>query len=350
MDGIMSGNFVSTRVKTFVGIVNAEFAKHLLKSCEYPRQRALSDIHVGEIAAEMDKGWYVQGTPLRFAALPGGRLWLLNGQHSLSGVVKTGMPCEFVFVFHRCENEEEANHIYSVIDINKQRTWTDMFRAYALDKELGMNTVWTNAYAGACRLLQTNFDFRAKPRDYEMLRSRELQVRIFRDYANYGVMFSEAVGGWRGMNSPFRRSGVMAIGMETLKHERTRALEFWQGIYADDGLRRDDPRKALLNYLRDIEARSTQDRRLITSATAIAWGAWLSGEKIINLYPTTSSRIVISGTPWTTDKYNPFKKIFSKLKPSTIPAQYGEIETGVLFESSGAQVPITNFIGNWADS
>jgi len=349
MDGIMNANaFQSSSVKTYVALVNEEFARHLLYSCEYPRQRIQRPYHVDELASEMARGWYVKGTPLRFAALPNGDVWLLNGQHSLSAVVKTKIPQEFVFIFHRCANEEEANHIYSVIDINKPRTWGDTFKAYALDKEIDMNSTWMLTYAAACRLLQTSFSFDAS-RDHEMLRSRELQVKIYRDYAKWGRLFINTVGRTHANTRPFRRGGIMAVGMESLKFQQPQALEFWRGAFEDDGLRASDPRKTLLTYLRNNGSASHQTRKLLTSAAALCWSAWFQGEKMSNVYPSTNGRIYIDGTPWTqNEQHNPFKRFFAIPKDrQTLPAEYDQIETGVLYESSGARVPITQFIGKW---
>lgn len=92
------------------------------------------------------------------------------------------------------------------------------------------------------------------------------------------------------------RAAVASVAFVTLHHCGGKAEEFWSGVANDDGLKRGDPRKALLKELLKGEAnRLPRHARSIIPATA--WNAWHRGDEIAFIRVSTSSRLRIRGTP-----------------------------------------------------
>lgn len=100
----------------------------------------------------------------------------------------------------------------------------------------------------------------------------------------------------KGGKSKLYASGVMAVALVTLRHQPAKAVQFWRGIADDDGLRKGDPRKTLLQ---DFESRrvnyGTHLQRIIPSITA--WNAFYEGRNISIIRVSESSQVLVSGTP-----------------------------------------------------
>lgn len=351
MDALMTHDTAEIDgIKVFVAVVNPEFAKHLLRSTEYDRQRHLRATNIERLAGEMRRGWYVKGTPLTFACMPNGDTFLLNGQHSLNAVVNTGIPMSFVFIFHRVSTMEEVAHIYSVLDIHHPRTWGDAMRAAGLAEKHGIPPVWHQPYAGSIRVMMAGFNARSQETRDGLMVSREFQLRQWESWAPMCRLFIDCMGRSEIPIRPFKRSGVLSVGMVTLRYNQPLAEIFWRGAAADDGLKKGDPRKALVDFLRPIKSHTREQRQMITHACAIAWNHFRVEEQLHKILPSTVAKVAIEGTDWDGGDYDPFSNMVKDMPKKQIAAQYREIETGVLYEASGARTPITQFVGKWNDT
>jgi hypothetical protein len=97
-----------------------------------------------------------------------------------------------------------------------------------------------------------------------------------------------------------RRQSVAAVAMYTLRFQPEKAAEFWQGLAMDDGLRRTDPRKSLLEKLRSGDgARSIAFQM---HAVAAAWNAFFTGRKLKEVHVRLDRPFRIAGTPVTVER------------------------------------------------
>lgn len=324
--------------------VTPAMAKHLLASCEFPRQRNLRPNNVDRLAGEMSRGWYILGTALHFAVYPNGDQQLLNGMHSLNAVVQIGIGMPFTFIFHPVDSLDQAGHIYSRLDIHRQRTWQDAYKAAGFEERAGFNSVWVQTFGAAARAMLNRFDM-AGGRDNQLSSSRELTLRIFEEYlpiAQKYIGLLDDQGGRRAR--PFRRGGVMAVALETLRYQPEKAAEFWRGASQDDGLKARDPRKVLVEYIRRAFATTAQVRRLQAHAAALCWNSYFADGTMTNIWPSTVQTVIIDGTPWN-GSYTPFTELLDSLTPKQIPVEYEDFQTGLQYTAADERLPVTTYTG-----
>ena len=91
-------------------------------------------------------------------------------------------------------------------------------------------------------------------------------------------------------------SQAVAVALVTIKHQREKAEAFWTGLAKDDGLRRNDPRKALLIDFGNREwGRKSSDGCVSTS---LAWNAYFSGRALSQIKIVNGAGVRILGTPF----------------------------------------------------
>jgi len=79
-----------------------------------------------------------------------------------------------------------------------------------------------------------------------------------------------------------------------LKWQPEKAEEFWKGLAMDDGLARNDPRKALLEKLRSQEGSHSIPVQL--HAVASGWNAFYHGRKLKEIRVCPDKPFSIDGT------------------------------------------------------
>lgn len=101
------------------------------------------------------------------------------------------------------------------------------------------------------------------------------------------------------MKAAFRRSPVVAIGLATIKHRQARAVEFWSGAVADDGLHKLDPRRALIQFLASNSS-GYGDPIIYMRNVAGAWNKYYDNGELSFLRPGDTGKIgvTIRGTPY----------------------------------------------------
>lgn len=74
-------------------------------------------------------------------------------------------------------------------------------------------------------------------------------------------------------------AGVMAVALYTLRYQPGKAHHFWHGLAENDGLKKDDPRAALLRDMFERSANSGSTRQT-TQAPVLAWNAYCEGRNL----------------------------------------------------------------------
>jgi len=94
----------------------------------------------------------------------------------------------------------------------------------------------------------------------------------------------------RGLGDVYKRQ------LYTLRHCAAKAQTFWRGVAEDDGLRRGDPRKALLIDLA-CRALNAGGARLTVLQPVAAWNAWHARRELRSIRIREDDPLVIAGTP-----------------------------------------------------
>lgn len=294
-------------LKSELVMTSPEMARTLRAACHFERQRPLNEDHILRLAEEMERGAFIPGTQIFLGVYPDKSMVILNGNHTLEAVALANIPLSLTFTYAPCRDEDEAGRIYAQFDIHRVRNWSDAFRAYGFNETLP--PYWSNAIGTAVGVIMSRFAYsgRSMPRQ----KSREVRAQAMRRYADQAAQILEIVKGVPNANlQVFRRGGVMAVALETLRYQPSMASEFWHGFMADDGLRTNDPRKTLLNYLRVRTGNAQRrDREAASKACAQAWNAYFKERDLMVLRPAVMQEFFLEGTPWIKSGYDPLNDV-----------------------------------------
>ena len=254
--------------------VTPKMAKDMLERFKYPRQRNVSDRHVGRLMVEIEKERFIPGTQIHLCHLRYSDLiWCVNGNHTLTAVSegKTAVPLDFLHT--HCENENEVARIYARHDIHRTRTWHAAFQALGLDEKMGLKPRQTDAFGSAMKYIMS--DFKAiQAKDYETNYSRDARFDASEDYYEAGQMYFEAVGPLGSKASDkLKRAPVVAVGLKTFRYEPVRAHKFWRAIAEDSGLFSGQPERTLVRWLEKHPVHKSGYRQQI-NACALCWNAY----------------------------------------------------------------------------
>lgn len=108
-------DFKFSEFQTLIGIITPELANELLK-LNMENNRGISQATVNKYAREMGEGQWLISDPIKFSI--GGEL--VDGQHRLSAVIKSGTPQTFVIILGYPKESAE------VLDQGKKRSAVDI--------------------------------------------------------------------------------------------------------------------------------------------------------------------------------------------------------------------------------
>lgn len=274
------------------GAVSPAMAKHMRASMHFERQRPISERNVDRLAEEMRRGWFLAGTPIFICVLPDGRQQIVNGNHTLEAVAESGVTIPLVIIRKRVCSMDEAAAAYAVMDIQKTRTWGDTLRAVGYSEEIPM-AAHVNA---AISIIISGFQDSTAGR--EAAASRHYRLQIIPEYSKAAQLIANCFDGApMGSAKLIKRAPIFAVALYTARFQPAAAEEFWRGALMDDGLGKNDPRKALLRYSTNNAVTGTKGRNDAARAAIQAWNAWFDGRTLEYCRPNAAGSIRILGTP-----------------------------------------------------
>jgi len=271
--------------------VTPDVAGFWLSSCNYQHQRKIRSSHVASLANEMVKGRFRQKTQVNFCLLDG-EFYLTNGQHTLSAIVKASTPQELCVVVLEVNNEEEIADDFARHDTHLTRKIGDSLVAHQIHERLGCTISELSIIAAAC----VYYAFMQK----EILSSSSTITHDAKlDIVNrYGLLGASALSVLHGHGNKhyLTRKTTLASIMLTMDADAISAYEFWRGIADDDGLKKGDPRKTLLEFFKESvttggmwssKRRSvkTVPDHMFVKSIALAWNAFVARRELTILRP-----------------------------------------------------------------
>ena len=292
---------MSRKVRSELLTVTPTMAAEWLDSCMYKRQRRRADWQVQRLTIEVEKHRFIEGSQIHFGVL-NGSYHLLNGQHTLSAIVKSGLPVLLSVLYTTVDTEEELGLIYGRHDRQRSRKPTEAFHGLGLAEKFSLQPPEIDAFGSAIRYVLSGYRRLSVMTNVEVSASTDLAVEMMTQWQDAARLYFEcARDAGHGLKQKYRLTPVVAIAIATFHYEpaKEKAADFWSIAAKDDGLHRGDPRKALNDYLRSQSAKGANPVNFMRHV-ASAWNRWFEKGKLSAVKPGDAGLVgvTIKGTPF----------------------------------------------------
>jgi len=279
--------------------------EYLSEKYSYEFNRKVKPHHVEFLADAMEKGRFDPTSQIAFACIPNEKDYIINGQHTLSAIIKSNLPQTLNVVRYIVSSLDEVHSLFSHYDIGYLRSFADSVRAFGVADNTGLNHTQIKQTAAALRYMKSGF-----PRgSASVKKSSEDMIQFIYDWNEEALLiFNLLIAGEKKTNRRLKTSAVLSVLLVIMRYNPAKGAEFVSQVASDDGLRVGDPRKALNRYLRDTSKNTiTTGKKSATNgqlarACAKSWNKFISNvnAKNINIRREEVSKpIVIKGTPYT---------------------------------------------------
>lgn len=245
------------------------------------------------------------GTPISFAVLNGEK-HLVNGQHTLSAIIRAETPQLLTVTEHQVETEREIAELYFRHDNHLTRSISDAFRALDLVSQTGLTFTEQGKLGAAAGFIDGGFAGMSSQKRI----SRDELANAVTNLAIPAKKYFEIIVGCReSLYTALTRRSTLSIGLICFVYSPLIAPDFWRQVALCDGLKVGDPRKTIHEFLSDVRTPGGGMKSRIASvghhsrAIAAAWNAFIENRplkqiKIID----DSAPIKLTGTPYSGNK------------------------------------------------
>lgn len=275
--------------------IGPELAERILADAAFDGQRKSEPHHVELMVHLMRANRWTPGSQIVFCDL-GGRLFLTNGKHRMNAVKAAGVPQEFQVLIVKCNSMAEVEADYHRHDtVARKRSVPEILKSTEVGRNAGLPAKMLTSLYSAGLLLDRNLASTHYTTDPL---SRDVDARLqsvsnwMREAKSYAAMIANAPARQHGI---LCGAGVLCVALMTIRYRPELATLFWTGIADDDGLRKGDPRKTLLDDF-DTRTNETNIRARMLPA-AIAWNAFYESRVLKIIKVLSNSVLRISGTP-----------------------------------------------------
>jgi hypothetical protein len=278
-------------------VLTPELAEIWLGEFNYKGQRPRSAWNVNQIVQAIKRDRFNSYERITFAVLDGVP-HLVDGQHRLAAISLCEKSIPVSVSLQRKGSEAEIEALYSTMDRGKVRNAIDTMGS--IGEELGLVKADRNAYAIAVGVIHNDF----KPLGTKSTAARSFESRDFELRKERMRAWSKECGIYFGLmnirevssqnKELFRRSGVIAVALTTLRACPSAAIAFWSEAMKDDGLRNGDPRKSLINWLRSNPVGAFKEQQV--RASIACWNAWYKESTLTKVFVQSEASLKILGT------------------------------------------------------
>jgi hypothetical protein len=269
----------------------------VLKECAYEHQRNISPRHVAILADLMKRGQWQPKSQIDFAVFRGHYI-LVNGYHRAHAQVQSGKTIEWTVALHPIKTENELRTLYFAFDTNvRARSAVDILGANEFGAVHGLPAEMAKSLYAAVPYIASRFNIRPQDRNFLVERQVDLRLQIASEYAKAAGRFSACIEGLPGVRKKKLMSGaVTAVAVITLRYQSDTAWQFWYGVAQNDGLKRGDPRHALVMDM--LSRQGTANKTQAFAPPIIAWNAYFNERELRLVKVMDSFKPVIDGTPF----------------------------------------------------
>ena len=275
-------------------------AEAVLRNCRYERQRdeARAKAHIGALAEQMRRGLWLPKTQIDFARI-GGRLVLVNGHHRMHAQIASAASILWSIVVHDCADDAEVAALYWKFDTTmRKRSAANVISGIGLAKETGLPESWASGLWASAQVIALGLRFYYHERDGAALLPDE-RVAICRDYAPEAFkIYKSAEQAILPIRRKLRTPSFLAPAVLVLRHNPEVGHDFIDGLCADDGLTKGDPRKALLSDMMVRRGGGGGLQAANMLSFALAWNAYFRSRDL-KIIKVTGHPVPLAGTPYT---------------------------------------------------
>jgi hypothetical protein len=243
---------------------------------EFNRDEKKAKQHISALARMMRSKSWRDGGAVEFARLPDGKLTLVDGHHRMLAQVEAAIDVVWTVIIHDVSDIDELRSLFWTYDTTlRKRTMSNVYAGVNAASAMGLPAMMAVAIGRAAVFIDNGMkaNVGAGLRTY----TPEENLTLASQWAAEGRMFAACVNIAAGpLKSKLRGSQITAAGLVTFRAKPNEAHDFWAGLAADDGLRKGDPRKTLLDWMRDTHMAGS-GLSSAAGAAARAWNAWDAG-------------------------------------------------------------------------
>lgn len=282
--------------------IGPELARRILNEAPYERQRKCYAHHVELLADSMRRGAWTEGSQIAFAYYQN-RLHLVNGQHRMSAVIKSGRSNDFQVLIVPVDNETQLDELYYRFDVEqRKRSLSEVLNAAEVAQKHDLPKQVAKAVYEAAGLISNGLSRPDTQKNPVKARSVDARLSLANAWWPTAKKFNECIRpADKFMRQKLLRQGVTAVGLITLYYQEELAIPFWTGIAENDGLRKGDPRHT---FIRDINNRALNQGSINQSVIVAgsAWSAYYEGRTIHHIKVRSDSVARIAGTPFSGER------------------------------------------------
>ena len=254
--------------------VEKEKALEWLKFNTFESQRALRESHVLYLTRKMLRDEFRTGE-IAFATLPDKTTYLMNGQHVLHAIVKSGEVIENFVEWFSCDDKEDLSRLFRQYDCNPIRSIHDMVKVEV--DALGLD--WPYRIAS----LIVGAIFKLEKR--KSTTNRNIKVDLLKHHLPEGYFVVSLFGGSE-KNRILSKIPIVMTIIQTWQKDPDESFKFWKSVRDGEMLKKDMPqwklREFLLNAtLRGGTSQGYQYRKASTKEIhhrcVVAWNAYRRG-------------------------------------------------------------------------
>lgn len=282
-------------------------AEKWLTDYQLPEQRERREWWVNQLADRMRKGKFRAST-IKLAHV-NGKAYLLDGQHRLAAVVKAdghGGLIDFNVLHVPMHSLSDAIWEYIGTDDNLPRHMKDLIKVSQIAAKARLSPARLKEMAGALVLLATGFQMHrigTGGSSWDFLKDRDLKLRAILQWAGEGRAYFECMeGASTKLVQKLRQSSRLAVGLVTFRHRPVEAEQFWSRTAANDGLRKGDPCKVLVDLLLEGHEGAYKSPIGDSRRVAVCWNAYIEGRSLDYAKVPLIRPIRLAGTPYNGEK------------------------------------------------
>lgn len=265
---------VAPEVSTGVMMVGPELARLWLSACYYPGQRRLNETRSRLYTQEMTRGLW-RTSELRFARLPNGKAYLMNGYTRLHAVLAYGQSIPFVVAVVDVADAGEAAAEYATLDAHRVRQTKDLLRGHDLDDAVGFPLSDQERVARTAGILASGFQ---RISSLRFARTIHFRLPFLLEWAPFARVVFNATHFGHKLDPAANRiynAPIFSVALVTARFQPDKALEFWRSVAANDGLRRGQPDWILRDFLARLSTQTVRDYPSMERRVAACWNGFM---------------------------------------------------------------------------
>lgn len=256
-------------------IIDKIIAIEMLGYNTYEHQRGIRPAHVKELAEKMRAGQYNGGQVV--FGINGKGQHVVDGQHTLTAVVASGIPIQAIVKKVDCPTSEDLAHLWQQYDGGIPRGLADYVRSEIGALDIGWSSQFGALIAGAAVIVTHGITRR------QITKSEK--IKLIKDYLTDGAFVRDIAGETFSSAMHMKRQAVVAVMILSYRISEQDAYLFWTKVKTGEMLEKTDPEYHLRNFLitsaiRGVSLTKIANPREFYVRSVKAWNCFREGKRM----------------------------------------------------------------------